>query len=242
MNVIGPSVNSTKISLANERLDLVYVLAELQPQYVGDHHLKRTNDGRYSHPWLQLDSLQTYLLLTCFDVLGAKGPFLDFQSWLESKRAMEERNIAVASISPNSDSLDVAKLLHKNYLKSYGVSQSFFRFIRDVLPPRDRSDLMDSIRVTKDDISRRSNLGTVEDPTTKEQFLFDVRNKFTHEARDTGSLGNAVFPEWPKSGWGWDQVRHIDKGNVRTVYWVLDWPAALRRAVAAGIRAIETRV
>lgn len=235
-----------QIALVEERLQLIEMLNKLQPLYFGSAHTRETPDGGWTHPWKKVDALRNYLILTCFDTLGQRLGYLDFQSWLRARRTAPEREAAIASLLAETAPPEVAAVLHKQYLAQHGATQAFYRFFREILNADARAELLFSVRIREIDIAKNTELRTLDDPRLKEDFLFEVRNKFTHEARDTGSPGGGVFPGWGKPilidgepRMGWEPIHHVDKGNTRTEYGVRDWPNALIKAVRSGISTLR---
>ena len=246
MSLLGPE-NQRRLALAKERLQLVSMLGDLRSLYFGHQHVELTPDDGWTHPWKKVDALRNYLLLTCFDVLGARTQHIDFQSWLAYGKPTAAREQAIASLSHTEQAVIVAATLHRAYLEEYGSTQAFFRFMRELLPSAARDELLHSVRITEIDIAKNLGLREIDELKAKEGFLFEVRNKFTHEARDTGSPAGGLFPEWGQPViidgvpmMGWEPIYHIDRGNIRTEYGVRNWPAALVAAVEAGIAATQS--
>ena len=227
-------------------MHLVRMLSDLHPLYFGRKGVRHTPNGGWTHPWKKVDSLRNYLLLTCFDVLGGRTRYVDFQGWLVSRGSATARERTIASLSEAEAPAKAALALHKAYLKEHGATQAFLRFIREVLPSESRDELFYSIKITEIDIAKNVGVREIQTPKTKEDFLFDVRNKFTHEARDTGSPAAGLFPDWGKpiiiDGaplMGWEPIHHVDRASTRTEYAVRNWPNALVMAVEAGTNAYK---
>ena len=113
---------------------MVEMLGDLEPLYFGGNRIRLTPQGGWTHPWAKVDALRNYLLLTCFEVLGGRSQFLDFQSWLCAARSTEERVAAISTLSADAPAFAVAAALHKAYLSQHGGTQAFFRFLHEVLP------------------------------------------------------------------------------------------------------------
>ena len=194
-----------------------------------------------------MDALRNYLLLTCFDVLGARSEHLDFQSWLRARRTAQVRDAAIAALPAGAAAAHIAATLHRKYLDEFGATQAFYRLLREVLPADDRSALLFSVRVREIDIEKNLEVRAIDDSNVKEDFLFEVRNKFTHEARDVGSPAGGVFTDWGKAvliegvpQMGWEPIHHAYSGNTRVEHAVRDWPTALINAVRAGIATLRS--
>lgn len=134
-------------------------------------------------------SLITYLLLTCFDVLGQKQNWLSFGSWLETKdeRIRIEREEIIRKIADENLNLpQTTKYIYDEYNKIYGVKTSFFNFIREVIPPETRKELFEKIRVNirKIDFEKKKSEWSAENGSTKKKeiYLFSIRNDFTHNS------------------------------------------------------------
>jgi hypothetical protein len=124
----------------------------------------------------QYEPLVVYLMLTCFDRLGQPADWIDFSSWLNSKEAKE------ASSSTASPPIDHAKHLYRQWSAKYGVRNSFYRFMDEVVPSSTISALLDSIHI--DVLSNPPNINSVvADSAAKKAWLYETRNRFTHTAQ-----------------------------------------------------------
>jgi len=164
------------VSAIKERLELIKQLK-----------LKEVKDALWYH-W---EPVVCYHLLTCFDLLGQPSDWTTFDSWLTSKSYFEEREIIIKNIDRNMSIVDSAKYLYDEYNKIYGVKNSFFRFLREILPKKNRVELMNSLRIIVNSMPPSINLisegGTEED---KEKFLFNLRNSYTHKAKTMKGFGD----------------------------------------------------
>lgn len=174
------------------------------------------------------EPLVTYLLLTCFDRLGQPTEWLDFGAWLKSKRHKDERKEGHQAAGRVADLTGACQMLHSHYLALYGVKSSFFRFLREVLPPWARRYLLNSIEITK---CKNPPFPKALPETTdeeKEAYLFKRRNDYTHKAAFTPPAG-----EWL----GRCYSNHVQE--FRTEYWTdtvtTDWPAVLEKTVRIGL-------
>ncbi|MBB4080799.1 hypothetical protein GGR28_003434 [Lewinella aquimaris] len=87
-----------------------------------------------------------YLKLTCFDKLGQPAEYMLFNNWIKSKKAKEERAIILSELNGLSVE-NSAEALYNYYLKIYGVKNSFYRFITEVLPHGAKRQLLDAINI-----------------------------------------------------------------------------------------------
>jgi hypothetical protein len=126
-------------------------------------------------------NLVVYLLLTCFDRLGQPAPYSTFEQFLRSKKASHKRlrEDALKSVV-ETDYISTALILNQAYNKEYGVRNSFYRFIEDVLPSYQLDLLLDSIMI----VGGLYILGDSEqaDDITKKKYLYALRNSYTHQA------------------------------------------------------------
>ncbi len=133
---------------------------------------------RYMYP-----PLITYLRLTCFDQLGQPDSRHPFNSWLISTKKEEERMNIISEIE-ESDKILFSKKLYEGYNKIYGVKNSFFRFLREIISTDIREQLLNKIRITDNFDSIAKLVGEYIDGDLdylqKEKYLYSVRNDFTH--------------------------------------------------------------
>lgn len=128
-------------------------------------------------------SLCTYLLLTCFDNLGQPSTgFIFFPDWVISKRKATEVDPILVK---NENILDTSKKeyvssIYRDYHKIYGMKNSFYRFINEIIPSFQRDNIFNNIifEFLKDETHvQRFSLGTVRE---KKNWLFSTRNNYTH--------------------------------------------------------------
>jgi hypothetical protein len=227
-----------------ERLEFVDIITRLNSLFLDPSLIRDTPEG-WDHPWRYFDSLRNYLLLTCFDLLGQTSCFMDFQAWLCATSAETERLAALAKVSESNPPIEVASIIHREYLAFHGTKVSFFRFIDEIIPAPARAALLYSIRIRRIDPKLNKEIEVVESDSAKKKFLFTVRNMYTHKAVNTGSAGGGV---WPGFGGpividgvarqGWIPIHWEHKANLRIEYSVRDWPNVLRETIIAGLRAM----
>jgi hypothetical protein len=151
--------------------------------------VRRLSVSEYSKLLLdQYEPLVVYLLLTCFDVLGQPVQWQDFRSWLNGEEA--------SKVSITGTSLvDHSKQLYDAWADRYGVRNSFYRFMNEVLPPDALERLLASIRysiLSNPPELIRKHEG---DDDKKKKWLFDIRNRFTHSARVNKGYHPEIFGE-----------------------------------------------
>lgn len=174
------------------------------------------------------EPLVSYLYLTCFDRLGQPAEWVDFGSWLKSSRHKDEREIALSNIIQTENVIEVAQTLHSDYTALYGVKSSFFRFLREILPPDIYRELLDSIEIDK--LKNPPNLEKLPDgnDAEREKYLFKRRNDYTHRA-DFKPPGG----EWL----GRSYSNHNQEFH--TEYWTStrtrNWPEILDKVVRVGL-------
>lgn len=127
------------------------------------------------------EPLVTYLMLTCFDRLGQPADWLDFGAWLKAGEKLSERE-AVLQSAPAVDPWTFVERAHRTYSDLYGVSAAFFRFIREVLPPQARSEMLGCIHITRFKLPPTLSPLNVTDED-KEKWLLRLRNDYTHNGR-----------------------------------------------------------
>jgi len=118
----------------NERLDTCNAL-------ITDINSNMGSIRRYKYP-----ALVIYLKLTCFDKLGQPGEFMPFNNWLKSKKKKEERESIFSSLD-GENLLEQVDKLYNGYLKIYGVKNSFYRFVNEVIPNKSKEKLLDGIEI-----------------------------------------------------------------------------------------------
>lgn len=233
--------------LIRERLEHVDLVFALRHHYNNIELVQDVGENGWTHPWRYFDALMYYLLLTCFDLLGQPADWMSFSTWLESRKKAEERNAAIANIHAGSDAVAIAKHLNLAYQSLYGVKNSFYHFVRDVLTDEERKELYFSIQIVRGQKGGDPNtiypaLGYIEDDKAKLDWLFTLRNKFTHSAITMGNPGAGIFPQLydalivnGKPGKGYLEIHRESMNNEWVIYQVRDWPFALQRLIQAAL-------
>jgi len=229
------------------RLDHVNLIYNLRHQYCDRRLIQDLGEWGWTHPWRYFDALMYYLLLTCFDLLGQSPEWVSFSEWLESKRKAVEREEAVRSIPDGSNPVDIARHLNSRYEASYGVRMSFNRFILDILTDEERAKLYCSIQIVQGRMGGDPNtsypaLGYVVDEKSKREFLFNLRNKFTHNAVIMGSSAGGISPVVyegiaidGKLENVYTEIHRESKNGEWLIYTVRDWPFVLKSLVESAL-------
>ena len=249
-------MNKDSRQMILNRLDHVNLIFSLRHQFTGRSLIQHFVEdgvvrGAY-HPWTFFDALIYYLLLTCFDLLGQSPEWVPFTGWLESKRKAVEREEAVKSIPDGSNPVDIARHLNSRYQASYGVRLSFNRFILDILTEEERATLYSSIRIVRGRMGGDPNtsypaLGYVVDEKSKLEFLFNLRNKFTHNAVIMGSPAAGISPV-VYEGFAIDgklekvysEIHREAKNGEWLSYTVRDWAFVLKSLVESALARQQT--
>lgn len=246
-----------KIELVEERIWIVKKLIESKNIYAGIEYVKDMEPNGWDHPYKHYSALRNYLLFTCFDILGQPSEWVDFNTWLVSRRKKNEREKVLSGVD-STDILEVMKFVNLEYTKIYGVKNSFFRFIREVLSETNRKKLYSSIQVSKifresvnnPDGSVTSGLLTNVDVEIerKEKLLFLIRNSFTHkgESLSSGSAGlfeghdeKKVHIPGEKPGY-LTQMIHIEKiKGVEHRFFSVGWPFILLEILEETIKQLK---
>lgn len=230
--------NRTNVELVKERLNFIELLNDQENYFIGGNKIKEYEDGDLTHPYKHFSALRIYLALTCFDVLGQPIDRVDFSKWLNSKKLSEERNLILEK--SNSDNpLDSVKSIYNYYNKKYGARSSFNRFILEILSEGDREKLYKSIsavklvtpEITNPDGTKTVPTGRDYELTNKQklEFLYFIRNSFTHNAISLGIRDIGVFPKLLEPKFReYPMGIHIDKiNNDLITYKVKNWPFVL---------------
>lgn len=180
-------------------------------------------------------NLVLYLLLTCFDRLGQPAPYLSFESWLESKKAKHRDKRDAALVGVESSPIAQARALNQAYVAEYGVRNSFFRFLDDVLPREQYQTLITSLW------SHRTVWGTgMSSPMSeieKRKYLYQLRNAYTHQAEAQPGL-TVPFPaevgETPPEFTAYFYEQVTTREGTDTVSFS-NWPKVLEDCVLHGL-------
>lgn len=222
------------IEAAKQRVELVKKLNQLKPAFRKDpnnHYEEYTMAA--VNLYQAFSGLRFYLLLTCFDILGQERDFYQFGEWLSRSETAGERDILISTANQRS-LLDNIKHIHNGYQSLYSVRRSFNRFI-DKMSKKNRDKLYASIKIEKqvvavqedrhthirqdkplpDEIRNRLGSWTQDwKPTEgqKRDFLFKIRNDFTHAGVAMADGFYAIFNK-PHMELDYEAPRPIFKSN-----------------------------
>lgn len=231
--------SNEQLELVKDRIALINKLIELKEHFRGREKTTRTVAGDLTHPYKDYSALITYLLLTCFDVLGQPNDWVDFNSWLRSKKRKKERE-DIISKNYNSDYSTFILSVNNQYNKLYGAKSSFIKFIREILTPENKKKLFNSIATSKIipqkietnvPHARRIEL----DEHYKENFIYKIRNSFTHKGVAIANASGGVFnidepdlwpPDW-KPAWGYSEIHREKIKGDEISFSVQRWPFVL---------------
>lgn len=193
------------IDIINDRLILVNHLNKVENHFKGRFYKRQSNPYEVEYPlYRNYYGLKVYLLLTCFDILGQPEEWLDFSSWLNCKKPniIKERDF-IFNNTKLENQVQYINEIQKQYNKRYGVKNSFYSFVNEVLSNENRLKLFDSIsnmeivselKVYEDGShSPPSGKGIEINNELKLKFLFQLRNSFTHKGIVYGTDIGAVF-------------------------------------------------
>jgi hypothetical protein len=179
----------------------------------------------------QQEALYTYLLLTCFDLLGQPTEWKTYEAWLSSSDTELERQRALNALV-GDNIIENSKQLYLEYQKIYGVKNAFFRFLRTVLPSSIRYKLLDSFRIIYYKEGQKVSLGKVVD---KENYLFAMRNNYTHKAYFLeGNVHQYISRLVRPNSFKLREQENINSTVTRTVY-TQSWPNKIKFAVQKGL-------
>jgi hypothetical protein len=198
-----------------------------------DHLMKSISSDfitRYEYP-----KLITYLRLTCFDLLGQPSDWMIYSDWITSKSKEHERDAIIGKISYKNE-LEFAYKTFDEYQQLYGVKNSFFRFLNEILPKNHRNDLLNHINIRIEE--GHTNIIKLHETTLKdkENYLFTIRNDYTHKVYGTSGI-HGFKSKYADKDWHFRET--IYKNNFS--YWVstsVNFDEKLREIVYIGIAEI----
>lgn len=191
-------------------------------------------------------NLVVYLLLTCFDRLGQPAPYITFEQFLSSKklRHRELRDKVLLGCS-GANPLESAAALNTLYIEIYGVRNSFYRFLEEILSESMCQRLLDSLGSWKASWGETGREPM--SPTEKKKYLYSLRNSYTHQAETQPGLtiplpiseeGEKTPPE--KMFYFYEQLNKKDGFD-----WIgfSQWPDILFECVEEGLTtALKTHI
>lgn len=210
--------------IVQERIDFILKMHDTRQAFKDPKLLQHTSPGHATHPYRHFEGLQIYLALTCFDILGQPSDWLDFSSWLTSKKKEAER-LAILDIQPNLSDIEKISFVYNEYNKIYSVRNAFYRFMREILTSKNRKKLLESIWVSVITSSNPPMSSTIEvHEALKEKFLFNARNSFTHKgipyAHGAAGIFSLDYENMLKDGY---QGVYYDE-NDEYYYSARNWP------------------
>ncbi len=162
--------------------------------------------------------------------MGQPSEFKDFQSWLKSDSTKKERETVIGQLDSVYPLIEQIQEVHAYYLEKYGVKNSFYKFVNEVLPKSARDELLSSIMIRKIDSEANRVTEEINDKAQKLKFLFDTRNSYTHHAVNTGSPASGVFENFGGAvvidgavKYGYVPIRHEQRVKFRYEYSVRRW-------------------
>jgi hypothetical protein len=179
--------------------------------------------------------LVVYLLLTCFDRLGQPADWIDFGAWLRATDKAEERMRVAPILNQLDEPAGIASRMYDSYNQRYGVHHSFFRFLRAVIPPDSRRELLDGIAMYHFGLPPDIGHGSRASDEEKEKFLFRLRNEYTHKARYVPGVTKSIWPSGAFDADGWEHFQQIFEKNDWTDIAVRNWPEAIEKTVRVGL-------
>lgn len=233
--------------LVRDRLRLVDHLNMAEHYFKGRLYGRDLPNNEVIYPLYEnYFGLKIYLLLTCFDILGQRGEWLDFNSWLlcKKKEKKKEKDEIFQKNHFNGNPETYIASIHKEYSNIYGVKNSFYYFVQNVISQENRFKLFNSISTTEIVSEYKiNNDGTHSPPCGKQialdedlklKFLFQLRNSFTHKGIAYGTSIGAVFDinrsHEVVNGEPYHYMYGIHKEQIngKTIVWeVRQWPFIL---------------
>jgi hypothetical protein len=240
---------SDSLNLVKSRIKLVHDLTNLKVNFVGGDKIIEVGERGWTHPYKDYQALRFYLLLTCFDVLGQPAEWKDFNSWLAKKDNPERDEVLAKAVGLTV--LEGTKILYNHYNAIYGVKNSFYRFIKEIISEQRREELLRSITIRKycNEPYRELEYNATDDDKVK--FLFTIRNSFTHKALSLASPGGGIMmyedieedgiwdEEQQKQLYGEIEIFRETKAEFSLLYAVRRWPALLHEILDEEVNRLE---
>lgn len=180
------------------------------------------------------EPLVTHLMLTCFDRLGQPVSWLDFPAWLSKL----EPNYGGSS---TEECVEAARRLYLEWQAIYGVRTAFNNFLTKVLPRVSLNSLLFSFDLHTSNFPLDGHLV----PATNDQklrYLYELRNRYTHEGDYIGGVHPRIMATPDKIGWTTHRKQTI-LGDKLVTLETRNWPeifvSTVRIGLAATIRNIS---
>ena len=227
-------MSTYKIENVKSRLEFISKLTSVRETFRGIELIEHTENNGWTHPYKHFSGLRFYLILTCFDILGSNEEFIPFSNWLTSSKIKEERENIFRNVYSNELNPDSVKKVYSGYNDIYGISKGFKRFINEVISTEDRALLLDSIKIRKIQNNPQKVIEYEPNETKKINFLYEVRNSFTHTGQPYASPGGGIFIDDGKAViidgkkmWGYQIIHREKKQDFFYEYSVRKWPKLL---------------
>jgi hypothetical protein len=227
-------MDSLVIQNVKSRLEFVSNLTSVKGAFRGINLIEDTENNGWTHPYKHFSALRYYLILTCFDILGSNSEFIDFSGWLTSSKHKTERETIFNSISDQSLCAGSLKAVYDKYNEIYGVSKGFKRFINEVISKENREKLLDSIKVRKIGYNPRKEIKYEPTENKKINFLYEIRNSFTHMGNSYASPAGGIFEDDGapvvidgKEKWGYQRIHIDERMEFYYEFSVRKWPHLL---------------
>lgn len=240
-------MDKDRIQRVKDRLFLYDKISDLKEAFRGHDYTEHPSKGRFDHKYRHYEALRFYLLLTCFDILGQKAEFVDFNKFLNGRKFKEERKKVISSLSAVDDIGTKIKVVHEYYLKTYGFKQRYLYFINNLLDGAQRQRLYASIQISK--ITNAFSTGVksedISSVNRKNEFLFKLRNEFTHEGKSWASGSGGLFNDkasmWSGGELLWAfQPQYLEKkGSYHIQYSTLRWPGEVRKILQVTVERLR---
>lgn len=178
-------------------------------------------------------SLTGYLLLTCFDLLGQPKEWVSFGEWLtsnkESATASRDDVMKQINLSEKNVPVEIAKEMLNGYNKRYGNRSAFFQFMNKVIDKKTKQSLLGRI-------SRKTRKSKVTQYSDKKKmdFLYSLRNEYTHDAKIASDLHGFVDTRKViiDNEGGIHHGGNAVKWDDKHAFYIVDWPYILFEVLA----------
>lgn len=241
-------MDTERIQRVKDRLFLYDRISDLKESFRGREYIEHPSEGTFDHKYRHYEAMRFYLLLTCFDILGQGVDFVDFNKFLNSSKFKKERKDFLDSLATGMDVETKMKKMHEYYLKTYGFKRRYLYFINNILDQAQRDRLYASIKVKKITNAFKKGIKSEDISTIKRKndFLFKLRNEFTHEGKSWATGSHGMFDDFPSI---WDEGRvkwtfaqqYLEKvGTYHVQYLTLRWPNELRKILQTTIERLRS--
>jgi len=238
-----------RIKRVKDRLFLYDKISDLKEFFRGDEYTEHPSEGTFDHKFRHYQALRFYLLLTCFDILGQESEFIDFNEFLNSNKFKTERIKLLREFSTETE-ISKIKIMYEYYLKIYGFKKRYLYFIDNILDETQRNRLYSTIKIQKVYNAFKAGVRAEDIVTVKKKndFLFKLRNEFTHEGKSWASGTHGIFEDFPtiwKNGeikWTFE-TQYLEKfPTCHVQYSTLRWPSELRKILQETIERLRTDI